>query len=857
MLCGEESNLSRVRARIVCFGVRIACVVLFACLLLWLVPMVHKHWWMVVREWWGARCTLEVFFQSHYFIEFVFLLTGIVVWLFLGFLLIRYCWGRISLCSKKKLVDANGDNVDRQHYESDSSSSDDQEDELWRDKFVLYLSDLLESGDDDSTIYVGLYGEWGSGKSWVFDSLRKEASKTKRLLDFVEVCPWRESDKGLNAYILNAIAAEAHLAEKGLASIIKEYGRSFGISPWRGLFDDVPLVGKWISYRYDCIHDVDALKKRVINALTGYGRRIVVAIEDMDRLEYGEVRELIRVIRANCDIPNVTYLLMADEEYLAKAVGCEIGGEGAGRRYLSKIIDFPCPLPSVSSADLFEAYYGRIANYIKDKWSCAVTGEDRQRLAYLSGLFLTMRDVKRAFNTFISEMSRQKLKSQGGVPSVDWVDLAGLSAIKALEFGLYKNLRDIYWTLCNINDIKSATKELNESWMDNVVLAFVNPRRKSAIKLFMKWSMGIDLQHVTSGSDFSGNYYAVDLSRNDLALANHNLMSAYCVDNYFTGKDCATCVPNVAQSEFLANAISDDVKALETAKSIAKDGKLAYLAQILYEFRSPSNGKAWVTYMASLMRIADENWPKEQFYPDRNMLTSSNVDIYGRFVMAIEGKMGDATFFDVEFEKALKRTGTFCIGLSVVSHCWRKGYGYNFIQAGHPQTPNAERIINLILRNSLIASATGKMLSHPHKDDMANEVCRLASCTADDELLKLFRSQYDRLSGMTKFAPLMIADSCKEVVVGGANGECIYILDYEKFERTLGEELVGVVIGQLEALSGSEDVGTWANSVLSDIKLVQEKKLNGNPYDRDTLLKEFRDNISTFQSLSNATSVRV
>ena len=252
------------------------------------------------------------------------------------------------------------------------------------------------------------------------------------------------------------------------------------------------------------------------------------------------------------------------------------------------------------------------------------------------------------------------------------------------------------------------------------------------------------------------------------------------------------------------------------------------------------------------MRIADENWPKEQFYPDRNMLTSSNVDIYGRFVMAIEGKMGDATFFDVEFEKALKRTGTFCIGLSVVSHCWRKGYGYNFIQAGHPQTPNAERIINLILRNSLIASATGKMLSHPHKDDMANEVCRLASCTADDELLKLFRSQYDRLSGMTKFAPLMIADSCKEVVVGGANGECIYILDYEKFERTLGEELVGVVIGQLEALSG-----TWANSVLSDIKLVQEKKLNGNPYDRDTLLKEFRDNISTFQSLSNATSVRV
>lgn len=842
--CKVKSFVKRLLARMIGH-------IVLVCFVLWLLPMIHKYWWTVVRGWWGDRFALGEFFSVHYYAEFFCLITGIVTWGVLGFMMVRYLWVKL-IRDRGKPVVRKASSEERQQYESDSSDSNNQEDELCRDKFVAHLSDLLECMEEDSTTYVGLYGEWGSGKSWVLDSLQKYCSKEKRLLDFVEICPWRTSSNGLESQILNAIAAEAHLSEEGFASVIKEYGRSFGISPRKGLLDDIPLVGKWISYRYDCIHDGATLKKRVVKALTGYGRRIVVAIEDMDRLEYWEVRKIIRAIRTNCDIPNVTYILMADEEYLAKAIGYNIGGEEIGRRYLSKIIDFPCQLPSVSSGDLLEAYCARIVAYMEKRWKCGVTGEDRQRLAYLMGLFLTMRDVKRAINSFITEMSRQKVKSQGGVPNVDWVDLAGLSAIKVLESGLYKKLRDTYWTLYNINDIKNATKEFNESWMDNVVLATVNPKRKSTIKLFLKWSMGIDLQHVTSGSDFSGYYYAVDLSRNDLALANHSLMSAYCVDNYFTGKDCTTCVPNVAQSEFLANAISDDVKALETAKSIAEDGKLAYLAQILYEYRRPSNGNAWVTYMASLMRMADENWPEEQLYPDENVRTFSNVDVYGRFVMAIEGKTGDATFFDVDFEKALKRTGAFYIGLSVVSRCWRKGYGYNFIRAGKPQSPNAERIINLILRNSLIATETGKILSHPHKKEMAEEICRLISSTADDELLRMFRSLYERLSGLTQSAPLMIADSCKEVVGGAANGEYFDILDYQRFEATLGEELSDVVIGQLNALSGHEQVGQEVHQVLDDIKRIREKKNAGKPYDRETLMKEFRDDLAVLKQLSGA-----
>ena len=467
------------------------------------------------------------------------------------------------------------------------------------------------------------------------------------------------------------------------------------------------------------------------------------------------------------------------------------------------------------------------------------------------GLFVTMRDVKRAINSFMAEVCRQELKSKGGVLSVDWVDLAGLAAIKALEPSLYKNLYDIYLTVSNISDIERATKELNERWMEDVVLASVNPQRKAAVKLFMKWNMGIELQNVSSGPDRSKNYYVADLSRNDVALANHSLMSIYCIDNYFTGKDCVTCVPNVAQAAFLAQAISDDKKALETAKEIAKEGKLAYLAQILYEFRSPSESKALVTYMASLMRMADENWPESQFYPKVGNGKRPSMDIYGRFVIAIEGKLGDATFFSIDLARALERTGTYYVALMIVSHCWRNGYGYNFIQAGKPQSPNAEKIINLILRNALVATATGKILTHPHKDMISKEICRLISSTSDNKLLEMFRNLYEKLSGLTRVAPLMISESCKEVVGGEAGGEYIYILDYAKFESTLGEKLADVVITQLDALKANKEVGSAVGLALGEIRACREKKMAGQPYDRETLMKEFRDNLAFLQQLKH------
>ena len=136
--------------------------------------------------------------------------------------------------------------------------------------------------------------------------------------------------------------------------------------------------------------------------------------------------------------------------------------------------------------------------------------------------------------------------------------------------------------------------------------------------------------------------------------------------------------------------------------------------------------------------------------------------------------------------------------------------------------------------------------------EMVEEICRLISSTTDNDLLELFRSIYKKLSDKTQFAPLMIANSCKEVIGGDANGNYIDIFDYQRFEKTLGGELADVVIGQLNGLSGHDQVGHEVCLILDDIKRIREKKTAGKPYDVETLAKEFRDNFALLQQSSGS-----
>jgi len=71
-------------------------------------------------------------------------------------------------------------------------------------------------------------------------------------------------------------------------------------------------------------------------ALADLDRRMVVIVDDIDRLEVSQVRDVVRLIKLVADFPNITYLLAYDGDRVARALAT--GDLAEGRAYLEKIV---------------------------------------------------------------------------------------------------------------------------------------------------------------------------------------------------------------------------------------------------------------------------------------------------------------------------------------------------------------------------------------------------------------------------------------------------------------------------------------------------------------------------------------
>ena len=173
----------------------------------------------------------------------------------------------------------------------------------------------------------------------------------------------------------------------------------------------------------------DRLRKALKQAKT----RIVVVVDDIDRLEPGEIREVMRLVRLTSDLPKVVFLLAFDRGHVARSLAEE---EAEGLRYLEKIVQVSYDLPTAREAVLQGMFLpwleklvgGRdLAHLDRDTWS---------RVLYdvIKPLLGNLRDVKRYLYSL-----PVTLDTIG--QEVALADLLGLEAIRILRPSLFSDLR--------------------------------------------------------------------------------------------------------------------------------------------------------------------------------------------------------------------------------------------------------------------------------------------------------------------------------------------------------------------------------------------------------------------------------
>lgn len=228
-------------------------------------------------------------------------------------------------------------------------------------KYAKTLVKKLKNTDlSKESFAVGITGEWGSGKSTFLNTMKEKIEK-EDFAEIVEFNPWLcNSPEQVTQDFFATLINELSPKHSTLSRTINKYAKLLNkiAKPSLSIFGiDLDLTPGDDS--------LDELKENISNKLANLPKKVVILIDDTDRLEGNEVFEILRLIRNTADFKNVIYIATYDKEYVTDVLeGNKIKDPD---NYLEKIFQVEVHLPKVEKIKLWKTFQNDIYNQFNIK----------------------------------------------------------------------------------------------------------------------------------------------------------------------------------------------------------------------------------------------------------------------------------------------------------------------------------------------------------------------------------------------------------------------------------------------------------------------------------------------------------
>lgn len=409
------------------------------------------------------------------------------------------------------------------------------EDILNRSTFSNSLAKTLLQYSFSSSLTIGLYGEWGSGKTSLLNMVLETVESTDPNTVILRFNPWLCSNsKQLITQFFKQLSAAIKLKKPKSETaweLIDQYADLFDAAnmiPGAGAL--ISAFGKTLAKEAkerteQESNDLQGKKDKIIAKMREDDIRVIVSIDDIDRLTEEEIISVFQLVKALADFPNTIYILVFDYNVVVRALSKVQHGDG--KEYLEKIIQVPFEIPAPCITDIHTALFSKLDVIFRDfpaeKWPKDVWAELFQ--FGIKKYIKSIRDVIRYTNVFL--LKYDLLKDE-----TDPVDLLALTCLQVFEPFIYSNLPGFKEFLCgddmsnslsrgkayedelksNVSKLFPLNEKITDQEAANYILSMLFPKVKNVL-----------------GISYS---YGRSYSHRDFFVRN-NVAAPECFDRYF------------------------------------------------------------------------------------------------------------------------------------------------------------------------------------------------------------------------------------------------------------------------------------------------------------------------------------
>ncbi|WP_413522660.1 P-loop NTPase fold protein [Photobacterium phosphoreum] len=333
--------------------------------------------------------------------------------------------------------------MDGHNYLSDSPVSLKVEDQFSRRGFSERVAQVISRRSDPSSLVIGLYGAWGDGKSSVLNFIEESLENDDNVV-CIRFNPWRfgSEDELLKGFFFDIaevldkkIISKTDTAKDLFKSALGVAGSVCGASGVES------LAGKYISSA-----NIDEFKSRIEALLEDTKKRVLIIVDDVDRLDKSEIYTLFRIVKLTANFKYTSYVLAFDKDVVISSLQerYSSGLSNAGESFLEKIIQVPLHLPVIEKGVLVNFCFTDLNEALSVSEITLTEKQAKEFGRYFSNAFgeclTTPRKAKLYGNTLL--FSLPILKGE-----VNPVDLMFVEAIRIFTPDLYdaiKNNKELF-----------------------------------------------------------------------------------------------------------------------------------------------------------------------------------------------------------------------------------------------------------------------------------------------------------------------------------------------------------------------------------------------------------------------------